>query len=329
MLLSLAAVALAGDALDGKITSGKARKYVDEALPIAKEGDRLYRAWRLDKIPEAGLADAFKKMAELYEKASDLLQKALDIQEDPGVVGLQRILCRRLVRVRAQLFYRRKPRPAPKPKPPEPRADDSTKPKPAPKPRPDPKPKPPRNREPEPESEPEIPAPEFVRNKPPAHPVDADLPLLGDAELDPKSKQAITRLLRDHYQARKLNKLHVRHRLCRGNGCDACGQTGRQINLYYFRKAFWNCYTPTLRAAHGALDTLKAFHAHSHREIAALGPAVKSFKVQQLEYHGYWAKVSIREKTTAGEAIRKVTVIHAGSNWYFYTPTTDGELVPK
>ena len=322
-LLLLAAFVFGGDALDGKITSGKARKYVDEARPLAKEADRIYRAWRLDEIPEEGLNESFRKIVMLYEKASDLLQKALDIQEDPGVVGLQRILCRRLVRVRAQLFFRRKPRPKPKPKPP----TDAPAPKPAPeRPKPDPKPYPKPTPKPEPEPEPEIPAPEFEAGKPPAQPVDADLPVLGEMELGKASQRAITQLLRGYYQARKLNKLHARHRLCRGNGCEACGQTGRQINLYYFRKAFWNCYAPTLRAAPGALDMLKAFHARSQKDVSALGPAVKSFKVKQLDYHGYWAKVSIREKTTAGETTRKVTVIHAGSRWYFYTPGTDGEL---
>ena len=166
-LLLLAAAVFGGNALDGRITSGKARKYVDEARPLAKEADRIYRAWRLDEIPDAGLDESFRKIVTLYEKASDLLQKALDIQEDPGLVGLLRILCRRLVRVRAQLFYRRpKPKPKPRPKPP---TDAPAPDKPAPEPpKPDPKP----DRRPrKPAPEPEIAAPEFEAGKPPGQPV--------------------------------------------------------------------------------------------------------------------------------------------------------------
>ena len=134
-------------------------------------------------------------------------------------------------------------------------------------------------------------------------------------------------MLKDYYGARKKNKLHFRHRLCRGKGCDRCGQTGRQINLFYFRKAFWNCYSPMLRDSTGARAALKAFHEHAHKELDALGPTVKSFKIKAVAYHRYWASVKIEESTSAGKAPRVVTLIQAGGRWYFYTPRTDEELV--
>jgi hypothetical protein len=323
----------AGDELDGTITGGKAKKYVDEARPLAKEADALYRKWVLGEIPETELLPALEKMVKLYVAASDKLQKALDLQEDPGVVGQQRIICRRLVRLRAQIFYRR-----PKKKPPTP------EPKPLPKPETEgpkpvtPKPEPERDREREPEFEPEPEPkliPKFELNKPPGRPIDADLPSWPLPEGEPyatlaKSDQAaIKRMLKEYYQARKSNKLHFRHRLCRGNGCETCGQTGRQINLYFFRKVFWNCYAPSLRQAPGALDSLKAFHKLAHADIDALGPVITSFSIKKIDYHSYWAKVRIVEKTKRGASTRDMTLISAGGGWYFFVPDTDQELIPK
>ena len=290
--LGLMAALAAGDGLDGSITGGKAKKLVDEAYPLVKQGDAIYKRYVLKMIAEPDVVTELKTMLALYIKAADELQAALDIQEDSSVLSIQLRLCKRIAKARAQIFYRRpkKPRPKPRPKPGERQPPDQPGPKPEPEPV-DPKPGP--------EPEPEHPKPDFAANKPPAEPTDARLPTLDqaddpDAEKRLKSERsAISKMLKQYYGARKQNKLHFRHRICRGKGCRQCGQTGRQINLYHFRKAFWNCYSPMLRNASGARDALKAFHRRAHSDMKALGPTIKSFKVKAVEVYGYWARVCV------------------------------------
>jgi hypothetical protein len=325
MALLCATLATAGDALDGTITGGKAKKLVDKAYALIKVADEAYRSWVLEHITGDNLMPALKNMVAAYTEASDLLQEALDIQEDPGALAQQRKCCMRIAKLRAQIFYRR-----PKPKRPPPTKPAGDAPEPDAKPAPDAKP------EKVESAQPALERPTFTPGHPPATPADADLPVFrapeGDADYEKLVKAdraGIARLFKEYYGARKANKLHFRHRLCRGKGCDECHGTGRQVNLYFFRKAFWNCFSPSLREADGARTALKAFHRNAHSDPAALGPVIKSFKVVSLDYHGYWARAKVLEGTKRGKREVVFALISAGGNWYFFTSATDRELIPS
>ncbi|MHC4931048.1 MAG: hypothetical protein ACYTGV_02515 [Planctomycetota bacterium] len=326
-ILLLAGAVLAKEDLDGKITGGKAKRYVDEAMPLLLEADQIYEAWVLDKLEGDALTAALKKAIRLYDEATAKLQKALDIRYDPGVNHRLSFTARRLQKMRFQVHFKsRKPAPARKP-------EEKPAEKPARKPEPAPPPEPPR--EPEP--------PHFGVATPPALPVDSDLPAYAAPEGDPEyeklvkaDQRAIGAMLKDYFQARRPQKLLFRHRLCQGKGtfrdgsrCEECGGTGKQINLFFFRRAFWGSFSPLLRDAPGALDGLKSFHGKAQSDLSALGPLTKSFKVREIEYHGYWARVRLEENTTEGKKERTYALISVGSSWYFYTPQTDGELIPR
>jgi hypothetical protein len=184
------------------------------------------------------------------------------------------------------------------------------------------------------------PAVAFVANEAPAAPVLVELPALPMSDEERAAalkhdKKGIQALLKAYLGARKVNKLTHRCKLCKGKGafrdgerCDECAGTGHRINLHLFRKAFWNSFTPLLRDSPGALDALRAFHKHASVATDALGPRVKTFRIRAIDHHGFWAKVHVDLKTEAGEEEVAWTVVSIGSNWYFFNPVTDAELVP-
>jgi hypothetical protein len=329
-ILLLAGALLAEEDLEGKITGGKAKRYVDEAMPLLREGDEIYGAWVLDKLKGDALITALKKAIRLYDEATAKLQKALDIRYDPGVNHRLSFTARRLQKMRFQVHFKR-PGPA---KPVTPRKPEE---KPVEEPRPEEEPPAPQERPREPEP------PHFGVASPPALPLDSNLPSYPAPEGDPEyeklvkaDQRAIGAMLKEYFQARKPQKLLFRHRLCQGKGtfrdgssCAECGGTGKQINLFFFRRAFWGSFSPLLRDAPGALDGLKSFHGRAQTDLDALGPLTKSFKLGEIEYHGYWARVRLTENTTEGKKDRTYALISVGSSWYFYTPQTDGELIPK
>ncbi|NJN14610.1 MAG: hypothetical protein HC813_03035 [Planctomycetes bacterium] len=147
---------------------------------------------------------------------------------------------------------------------------------------------------------------------------------------------AIRALLKEYYQSRKQEKLLYRHSLCGGKGkmrdgseCAECCGCGSRINLFHFRKAFWGVWSPGLRDAPGALESLRAFHARAQRDPSVLGELVKAFRVESIEPHGYWARATVQETTTAGKSVRSFTLISVGSRWFFYHPEADAELLPR
>lgn len=320
-LALLGALAAAGD-LEGRIESGKAKRLVEEALPLYREADAIYRAWVLDEIPEEKVVEELKRAIALYDEATAKLSNALDIRYDPTVNHLVRLAARKLAGLRFRTEFRRPPPPTTRK--PQPEKTPPAKPEPE---RPPP--------EPEPEPEPPAPAPRFEPDGPPAKPVDVVLPATLLPEGNPsyerivaEDQRAIRKLLRDYFHARKRSKLLFRHRICRGKGCQECHGTGLRINLHYFRKTFWTCYAPSLRDAPGALEALKAFHDRAARDPAALGPLVKSFRILEVEHKGYWARARVLVKTEAGEEERAMTLIGIGRSWFFFQPATDGELLP-
>ena len=106
-----------------------------------------------------------------------------------------------------------------------------------------------------------------------------------------------------------------------------CQGAGRTINLYYFRKAYWNSFTPLLRDAEGALEALRAFLVHARANPDSLGPVVKAYKIGEIEPHNAWARVRVVVKTEAGESEQTMTLIRLGSAWFFFHPATDEELL--
>ena len=149
-----------------------------------------------------------------------------------------------------------------------------------------------------------------------------------------RDDKVIRDFLSDYYSNFKPNKLRYRHRLCGGRGtlgtefCAECGGSGTGINLHHFKKAFWTSYTPLLRNADGAFMALEAFYGHARGKPEVLGPTVKSFRVREIEYQGVWAKARVELNTDDGAVEQVVTLVSIGSQWFFYHPDTDRELLP-
>jgi len=321
-LIMLAGAASAED-LDGAITGGKARQIVDAARPDYEAADAIYKSWILDEIGEADLLPSLKRAIALYDGALNKLQEALDIQYDPAINHMIRTAARRLTNLRFKVEIQIPHQEAhpPQPTPEQPRT--------APAPPPPP---------PSEETPPPVPAVTFEPQGPPALPVDVTLPL-PPAELCARLAKSqvprIQQVLKSYYQSRKSDSILFRHTLCGGKGkrrdgsaCEECGGTGSRINLFHFRKAYWGAFSPVFRDAAGALDALRAFHARAQRDPAALGELIKAFSITSIEPHGYWARATVQETTTAGKAERSYTLISVGSQWFFYHPVADAELVP-
>ena len=339
VLLLLAAAVFAEGKLGGRITGGKAKKLLDQGLPLIKKGDELFKRhyvleYGTDEEREVALKEAIKH----YDKGTTLLQRAVEIQEDPGVNWRLTLAARNLARSRAWVLRREnarraRKRPRPPPPPDEPEENPGEKPKRQPDPiRPVPR-----------EKSREKPQ-EFVEHKisvafnpgdPPAQPVDVELerPEFVSEKEAKKAKGAIRKRISEYYQALRPGKLRQRHRLCGGKGrfsdgsvCDECYGTGEGINLHHFRKVYWTGFSPLLRSAEGGLDALEAFYARAVRKPPLLGPIVKSSKVEEIEFQGTWARAKVVLTTDEGKQERYITLVSIGSNWFFYTPATDKEL---
>ena len=109
-LLALAAPAPAGG-LSGKITGGRAKKLVDQAMPLLKKGDTIVKQTLvLEQTPEEQIDDELRKAEKLLSKACSLLDQALAIENDSGVVSLLRVAAGKLTKVQTQLFMRKQRR---------------------------------------------------------------------------------------------------------------------------------------------------------------------------------------------------------------------------
>jgi hypothetical protein len=330
VLLALAAVALAGGGLGGKITGGRAKKLVDKGLPLIRNADEIWNAWILDEIADKDVPTKLKEAIGLYDEGTALLHQAVEIQNDAGVNHRLNIAARRLQKMRFYVSFRlaKKRRPLPPP---------TTKPGEEPSKKPDepvgPLPRPPKEVL-EDESSPPV---SWPTGAPPAVLSSADLPRFLDVPEENKAHiKAIKERIRDYFDAFRANKMLRRHRLCRGKGafsngapCEECHGTGYEINLHYFRKAFWTSYAPTLRDADGALGALAVFYDRAQRDNSVLGPVVKSFKITDVDYQGYWAKAKVNANTKAGRKEYVISLISIGSSWFFFNPATDGALLPK
>ncbi|MHC4136072.1 MAG: hypothetical protein ACYS0K_13915 [Planctomycetota bacterium] len=331
MLLALAAVTLAGGGLGGKITGGRPKKLVDKGLPLIKQADAIWNAWILDEIENKDLTAKLKQAIKLYDEGTSLLHQAVEIQNDAGVNHRLNIAARRLQKIRFYVSFRLEKRRRPLPQPP------PTKPGEEPAPRPtEPVGPPPRPSREELEDE-TSPAVSFLAGQPPAALSAADLPRFADMpEVNKAHISAIKERIRDYFDAFRRNKILHRHRLCRGKGtfsngapCEECHGTGHEINLHFFRKAFWTSYAPTLRDAEGALGALAVFYDRAQKDNSVLGPVVTSFKITDVDYQGYWAKAKVDANTKAGKKEYAISLISIGSSWFFFNSATDGALLPK
>lgn len=325
VLFSAAAVA---EEFEGEITSGKAKQLADEGTRLCREADAIYDLWFLGKLPEVEQEPQAKKAADLYRRGADRLALALESKYSRAVDA---VLLRATSKASKLEFFllgremERKPR-APAP-PEEPAAPPESPPAEAPAPAP-----------PAPPGDPPA-SPERNADGPPAVPLDVDLgrdlfPVDGKqrkADLD-----AIQKFLRDWCDARREKNLLFKHVPCGGTGkgagggaCAECGGTGRGVNLHHFRRAFWNCYSPALRNAPGALEAIRAYYERARADTKALGPMVRAFQLGRVEHHGRWVRVQLREETTEGPSDRFVTLLNAAGRWCFYAPATDGELLPR
>ncbi len=331
----------------GGLKSRKAQKLVAQAMPMIKRGTTVYKDWILDRIPREKQLDALSEAVKIMDDGCALLQKALDIEEHGGVIHQLSVAARYMQKMRFQIEFRLKPRlkkPAPpdKEKPaetPDKNKPDNGTPEPAPKPDPQPGPKRPTNESPE--RDPVDRAEEtngtlaFENGMPPASPVDRDLGIATGLDHEKYARKQIEAALRAHFQSRRPNKLHARHKLCRGKGsypdgtaCDECCATGHLINEYHFRKVYWNSYSPLLRDADGAKDALARFFERARRKPDLLGAPIRSFKVTDIAFFGHWAKAKLELNTTAGKKESTITLIGLGRSWFFYHPEADRSLLP-
>jgi len=335
--LLLCGAVLAQGGLEGRISGGKAKRLRDEGLALVKQANAVWKRWVLEEIAAGKLEEELSKAIELYDRGCARLNAAVEIQNDSGVNHSLRLAAQKLAEMRARLLWleeqrvlRERPRPTPQP---------GTRPEPGPAPTPhpstSPSPRPPRPSA----QEPPAPKVEVVAGEPPAHPVDVALRAASRRSRDGRDKRdekAIRALLSGYYGAQRKGKLLARHKLCSGKGvlrggaiCEECAGTGKQINLFYFRKVYWNAFTPLLRDAAGALEALRAFHERARKDPALLGPEVKSFKVVSLELHGLWARAAVEVRTSAVARTVTLTLVSIGSAWYLYTPATDAELLSQ
>ena len=340
ILVLAAAMVSAGD-LDGKITGGRAKKKFKQAIPLLKEAYAL-RQKLLDLDEESPeLETGLRNCIRLYDKATILLNAALEIKYDPGVNAMLVRAAREMAKSRAGLTWienrrrtkqiqeERKRNPPPKP-------ESKPKSKPKPEPRPEAKPRP----KPRPKPEPIRRVPRFVAKNPPARPADVKpqrpdaLPLLTDDVWIKRNKKGIHTRIKDYFGARKRNKLRGRCKLCAGKGayrdgssCEECHGSGVQINLHYFRKVYWNGFTPLLRDSQGALGALQAFLDHARQNPESLETDVLAFKVVAIEPHGEWARARVAFKTAKGETEQAMALVSIGSSWFFFHPETDEELL--
>lgn len=330
LVLGLCAAAVAAEELDGPITGGKAKQLVDEGAKLLAEADALYKPWALETTPAEERHGVAKRMVDLYARGCDALAAALVIKYDPSVNAALTTATKRLAKIQMWLIAeeaRRRPKPAAPPPTPEPPREPEPE---APEPEPEPGPAPP-------------PPPSPVSTEgPPATPADVPLrkPAFDATDRDylarrKRDEAAIREFLRDYLDARRADKLLFKHVPCGGTGklggapCAECGGSGRLINLFHFRRAFWNGFTPLLREAPGALDALRAFRTRAQGDPAALGPLVKGFEVGAIEHFDFWARAQVKETTTAGKTERWVTLVRVGTRWYFFAPRTDAELLPE
>jgi hypothetical protein len=328
-LMLAAALLLLGDDFEGEITSGKAKQLFDEGLGLVKEAEAIYELWYLSKLPEAEVEPQAKRAADLFKRGADRLAQALDIKYNRGVDAVLLRATAKSTKLEFFLLGREMER---QPKPPRPEREPVSPAPPAPEP----------EEAPAPPAPPEVPAPaapEFRPEAPPGLPVDASLPeppFRYDAKQRARETEAIAKFLREWCESRRDRNLLFKHVPCGGSGkvaggaaCGECGGTGQVINLHHFRRAYWNCYSPQLRNAEGALDAIQAFRLRAQRDLPALGPLVKTFQVAQVEWHGVWARALLKEQTGAGAAERWITVVNAAGRWCLYSPRTDAELVPR
>ncbi len=364
-LLALAAPAPAGG-LRGKITGGKAKKLVDQAKPLMKKGDTIVKQTLvLAETPEEQIDDELRKAEKFLSKACTLLDQALAIQNDPAVISLLRHAAGKLTKVQTQLFMRKQRR---KHKEREERRAREEAERGEKQPEAAEEDEPPPEAAEEDEAPPEArdaaesglqglaggrgsggamqETPQevsFGEGQPPGVPLDVKLPRMPDwmhdADWEKQRKRAFKAIksrLGDYFDARKKKNLVFTHRFCRGKGktadgdeCRECHGCGLEVNQFHFRRAFWNGYSPILRDTPGALDQLVAFYEIAKRDPAKMGPLIKTFKVAEIQYNGYWARAKVASNTTQGKQEEWLTLIQLGDLWYLYTPAADRELVPQ
>jgi len=339
-LCSVTGISLAED-LGGEITGGKAKKLVDKAKPLLAKAFEIRKKLLFHEDEQSDEYGALaKQCVALFDKGSMFLVDALEIRYDVGVNAMLLRASRDLAKSRAALFQFRNRRAWAErerlKKEREKTKGDSEAPKPD-------EPEPPKEKEPAPKPAPvreKPPAPTFAPQQPPAVPQNAEpkSKMLGEM-IDPAAwarsqRKGIEKRLKDYYGARKKGKLCVRCVLCAGKGkyrdgteCETCHGCGQQINLYYFRKVYWNGFTPVFRAAPGAFDSLTKFLDHARKTPDSMGAEVKTMKVIDIDVHAVWCRARVKVKTKAGEHEDTMTLVSIGSAWYFFNPATDEELI--
>lgn len=339
--LCVSAAIVGADGLDGTIKGGKAKKFVQKADGLYRKGDEIFKRWWKDEVPDSEIDATLKRGVKILDEAAQLYAAALDIKFDSGVNSRLRIVATRIQRMQFSLMWREQKRrreanEKKKKEGPHPPTENPDQPPAEEEPESDPG-----RREPEQlEAEPQ--AVRFEEGRPPAVPVNATLAhyefSVAGKELEKllkRDRNAIYQTLKTRLQARR-GKLTTTHVLCAGTGkigaetCADCCGSGVQVNLYLFRKLYWNCFTPLLRDTNGALDALKAFHGRAQKDASILEPTLKAFSIpkDKIENHNFWARALVKETTKAGTEERFVTLVSIGSSWYLFTPATDGPLLP-
>lgn len=339
-ILLLAGLPVLAGGLDGKITGGKAKKLVERAVKLIDKADVTYKSWWQKEIADERVEPVLKVAVAQYDEAVTLLAEALEIKFDSSINHRLTLAVRRLQRMEFELLWREQKRKReeakknPPPKEPVKKKEDEEKEEQEEEVERDARPAPVVTVAP-PRFGPQTAPGLWVDARPPLPPIDR----AGKAYLKRRNRDliAIRKRISEALKSRKRGKLLTRHIMCAetgqgpdGEACTECCGTGQVINLYHFRKVFWNGYTPLLRDTEGALDSLKGFHDRAQRNLEALGPVLTKFEIpkNKIEHNDFWARALVKETSKRGTTEHWVTLVSIGSSWFFYTPATDAELIP-
>lgn len=326
------------------IVAGQDARAAKLARDAADAAASMKETWtRLVLEPDQVTDEDLDRIIETYERAVDLYQDALEIEEMGSVNGPLVLLAQRLSKLEYERFYREQRRK---------RAEEAARPKPEPEPEPEGKPAP----EPEAPAPPPAtpPEPEPSRAPPAAAPAAPGVPpypeILESKEQARRNQQQLRNFIMNEYFApRKQSSLLTRCSVCQGSGrqrtgrldehrrpvtipCGGCNNAGFLLNTTPLRKGYWLTNSPLHRADDANRAAFEAKLAQWKQDPRQMPEFLKRVSIGDVEYHGLWAKVKLKEsgynvehKKPFGRTVEK-TLMRVGKRWFLYDDKFDRDL---
>jgi hypothetical protein len=318
---------------------GRAAKLVREA---AETADSMKETWkRLALEPDQVTDDELDAILAAYERAVDLYQGALEIEELPSVNGPLVLLAQRLSKLEYERFWREQRRK---------RAEEAAR----GKPEPPPETKPEAGAPAPPPTAVEMPEPEPAREPPPAAATPPGVPpypaVVETKEQARRNQQQLRNfIMNDYFAPRKQTALLTRCSVCQGTGrqptgrlderrrpvtipCGGCNNAGYLLNVTPARKGYWLTQSPLHRADDANRAAFDAKLAEWKADPRRMTEFLKRVSIGDVEYHGLWAKVKIRENGFSvehGKAFERnleKTFLRIGRRWFLYDEKFDRDL---